>query len=120
MTVPGAHACRAAADDLNTALGGDLKLTTFGPRLPELSREVELGDFFGRRVFGEPFLVGAFREDAPGEDGCMWRERNVACRNQETRGDKPSNQCGARVKAIGYFSRTSRVVIKRLKETSLL
>ena len=103
MTVPGAHACRAAADDLNTALGGDLKLTTFGPRLPELSREVELGDFFGRRVFGEPFLVGAFREDAPGEDGCMWRERNVACRNQETRGDKPSNQCGARVKAIGYF-----------------
>ena len=83
MTVPGAHACRAAADDLNTALGGDLKLTTFGPRLPELSREVELGDFFGRRVFGEPLLVGAFRGDAPGDDGCMWRERNVACRNQE-------------------------------------
>ena len=71
MTVPGAHACRAAADDLNTALGGDLKLTTFGPRLPELSREVELGDFFGRRVFGEPLLMGAFRGDAPGEDGSM-------------------------------------------------
>ena len=67
MTVPGPHACRAAADDLNTALGGDLKLTAFGPRLPELSRELELGDFFGRRVFGEPLLMAAFRGDAPGE-----------------------------------------------------
>jgi hypothetical protein len=26
--------CRAAADDLNTALGGELKLTAFGDRLP--------------------------------------------------------------------------------------
>ena len=72
--VSGPHACRAAADDLNTALGGDLKLTTFGPRLPELSREVELGDFFGRRVFGEPLLMAAFRGDAPGEDGSIARE----------------------------------------------
>ena len=48
-----------------------MKLTTFGPRLPELSREVELGDFFGRRVFGEPLLMGAFRGDPPGEDGSM-------------------------------------------------
>ena len=52
MTVPGPHACRAAADDLNTALGGDLKLTTFGPRLPELSREAEVL-LFVRRVLGE-------------------------------------------------------------------
>ena len=52
MTVPGPHACRAAADDLNTALGGDLKLTAFGPRLPELSREAELL-LFVRRVLGE-------------------------------------------------------------------
>ena len=74
ITVPGPHACRAAADDLNTALGGDLKLTTFGPRLPELSREVELGDFFGRRVFGEPLLMAASRGDAPGEDGSIARE----------------------------------------------
>ena len=74
MTVPGPHACRAAADDLNTALGGDLKLTTFGPRLPELSREVELGDFFGRRVFDEPLLMAAFRGDAPGEEGSIARE----------------------------------------------
>ena len=75
--VPGAHACRAAADDLNTALGGDLKLTTFGPRLPELSREVELGDFFGRRVFGEPLLMAASRGDAPGEDGSIAREERT-------------------------------------------
>ena len=52
MTVPGPHACRAAADDLNTALGGDLKLTAFGPRLPELSREAEVL-LFDRRVLGE-------------------------------------------------------------------
>ena len=52
MTVPGPHACRAAADDLNTALGGDLKLTAFGPRLPELSREAEVL-LFVRRVLGE-------------------------------------------------------------------
>ena len=52
MTVPGPHACRAAADDLNTALGGDLKLTAFGPRLPELSREAELL-LFVRRALGE-------------------------------------------------------------------
>ena len=52
ITVPGPHACRAAADDLNTALGGDLKLTAFGPRLPELSREAELL-LFVRRVLGE-------------------------------------------------------------------
>ena len=77
MTVPGPHACRAAADDLNTALGGDLKLTTFGPRLPELSREVELGDFFGRRVFGEPLLMAAFRGDAPGEEGSIAREERA-------------------------------------------
>ena len=52
ITVPGPHACRAAADDLNTALGGDLKLTAFGPRLPELSREAELL-LFVRRALGE-------------------------------------------------------------------
>ena len=52
MTVPGAHACRAAADDLNTALGGDLKLTTFGPRLPELSPEAA-GLLLVRRILGE-------------------------------------------------------------------
>ena len=75
--VSGPHACRAAADDLNTALGGDLKLTTFGPRLPELSREVELGDFFGRRVFGEPLLTAASRGDAPGEDGSIAREERT-------------------------------------------
>ena len=52
MTVPGPHTCRAAADDLNTALGGDLKLTAFGPRLPELSREAEVL-LFVRRALGE-------------------------------------------------------------------
>ena len=33
--------CRAAADDLNTALGGELKLTAFGDRLPLELREEE-------------------------------------------------------------------------------
>jgi hypothetical protein len=58
MPASGAHACRAAADDLNTALGGDLKLTDFGPRLPELLREAEFGDFFVRRVLGELVRMG--------------------------------------------------------------
>ena len=58
MVVCGAHACRAAADDLNTALGGDLKLTDFGPRLPQLLRDAELGDFFVRRVRGEGVRMG--------------------------------------------------------------
>ena len=53
MCACGAHACRAAADDLNTALGGDLKLTIFGPRLPLLVRDVALGSLRARRVHGE-------------------------------------------------------------------
>ena len=53
MATSGAHACRAAADDLNTALGGDLKLTDFGPRLPQLLRDAELGHFRARRGRGE-------------------------------------------------------------------
>eukprot|EP00964_Phaeocystis_antarctica_P127047 scaffold90712_cov63-Phaeocystis_antarctica.AAC.1 len=53
MAASGAHACRAAADDLNTALGGDLKLTDFGPRLPQLLRDAELGHFRARRGRGE-------------------------------------------------------------------
>ena len=58
MVVSGAHACRAAAEDLNTALGGDLKLTDFGPRLPQLLRDAEFGDFFVRRVRGECVRMG--------------------------------------------------------------
>ena len=53
MVVCGVYACRAAADDLNTALGGDLKLTDFGPRLPQLLRDAELGHFRARRGRGE-------------------------------------------------------------------
>ena len=53
IAASGAHACRAAADDLNTALGGDLKLTDFGPRLPQLLRAEELEHFFVRRGRGE-------------------------------------------------------------------
>ena len=58
MVACGAHACRAAAEDLNTALGGDLKLTDFGPRLPQLLRDAEFGDFFVRRVRGECVRMG--------------------------------------------------------------
>ena len=58
IAASGAHACRAAADDLNTALGGDLKLTDFGPRLPQLLRDEEFGDFFVRRVLGEFVRMG--------------------------------------------------------------
>jgi len=35
-----------------------LKLTDFGPRLPELLREAEFGDFFVRRVLGELVRMG--------------------------------------------------------------
>ena len=46
------RACRAAADDLNTARGGDLKLTVFGPRLPLLLRDALLGCLGARLVRG--------------------------------------------------------------------
>jgi len=89
MTVPGAHACRAAADDLNTALGGDLKLTTFGPRLPELSPEAA-GLLLVRRILGE-FVrtVTISWSTSPSGDGPGWSilaacaecaAENVRCR----------------------------------------